>query len=86
MSITISPISQVRQNLLELAKAMQVSNEEVVVVSKSKPVVVIVPYHKWHQDQINQELLVWSQKSKQSFVYDDDEKDNYDPNRLKPIV
>jgi PHD/YefM family antitoxin component YafN of YafNO toxin-antitoxin module len=85
MSLTITPISQVRQHLPQLAKEMQITNQEIIVVSKSKPLMVLVPYLKWQEDQKNNEEKAWQKKSNQSFVYDVDEKDNFNPKKLKPI-
>ncbi|MEI6728951.1 MAG: hypothetical protein WCK98_04880 [bacterium] len=85
MSITISSISQVRQEFLQLAKNLENTNEEVVVVSNSKPLLVLVPYLKWQKQQKDNEQRAWAEKSKLSFSYDTDELDNFDPLKLKPI-
>jgi prevent-host-death family protein len=86
MSPAISPISQVRQNLSQLAKEMQKTNQEIVVVSKSKPLLVLVPYLKWQENQKYHEEQGWDTKSKKTFVYNKDEKDNINLKKFKPIA
>jgi len=91
MPIIISPISQVRQHLPQLVREMQINNQEIIVVSKSKPMMVMVPYATWQKAQNLREAesleqQLWTTKVKQSFAYDSDEKDNFNPKNLKPLT